>query len=458
MLNLDETEPLWILIWRKGWKTQDWLTTSFFSGVLITEFYKMLISVYPLCITEIWTLLGAQSLFIVGLLNIVSLICLSLMLGWVIYSIHLASIAIHTFENQYQPLVDMWKIQNPIYYDLLKKLITQEDFVSLSQWLNHEGVPESIKEYLLNEEACENLEKVISLLQLIFTSENRDADTKQQLLELLSHHFDNPSQNESIENICQLGLLLWDGAFLDSDRFIDILKNSSAYTNYLPQLQNAHQQPDLLQQLLETPSLMIYYSKCIEHYPNQPLEIAKIINSLIPYLKGEYPPPISQEMFVWLSQTYHDDPDTFLQIWKKTYEHPHLDFIQSVIREHKNLPNFDKHLMAILNIENPRMDMVPMIKGALHFKIPLEHISQCQHLQTLHLCLECCLDHFPHDDVIKIIDQLEMIETKLKKHPERLQDIIHRIFHPQANSIFHRFNFMGLTGFNHSSTLMTKNI
>ncbi|NBX85099.1 MAG: hypothetical protein EBQ95_05770 [Gammaproteobacteria bacterium] len=457
MYQQDESEPLWILIWRKGWQTQDWLTTSFFSGVLITEFYKILISVYPLCITEFWILLGANSLFIIGLLNILALICLSLILGWFIYSIQLASIAIHTFENQYQPLVDMWKIQNPIYYDLLKTMITQEEFVSLSQWLNHDGVPESIKEYLLNEEACENLEKVISLLQLILTSENRDINTKQQLLELLGKHFDDPSQNERIENICHLGLLLWDGAFLNSEKFIDILKNSSAYTNYLPQIQNAYQQPDLLQQLLETPQLMIYYAKCIEQYPNQPQETAKIIHSLIPYLNGEYPLPIEQEIFEWLCQTYHDSPETFLKIWHKIHDHQHLEFIQSVIKQHKNLPNLDKNLMDITNIENPRMEMVSIIKAALHFKIPFELISQCQHLQTLHLCLECCLINFPNDNVIKIMDNLEIIEKKLKTHPDSLQQLINRIFHPQSHSIFHRLSLINLPSSNHSNLFFSKN-
>ena len=439
MQEAQEKDPLWLIIWNKEWRTIDWLATSMVSSVLISEMYQIIASVYPLFLSHLWLHLGINSILIVGFLNFGTWVMLSLALGWAIYSLHLASRSIHTFENDYQPLIDLWTIQNPIPDEIIKKLITKENFVTLAQWLNNEEIPQVIKDYLQNADNCNHISKVISLLQLIFENENPDTKFKNFFIELFNHPNADENQVERIEHICELALFLWDGKLHESEDFYKILEKNADYSNYLPQLELAQSNGDLLQILLETPSLMKFYASSLELYPNQPNESLTLIKSLASYMREEYPLPIKRDIFIWLFSAYKERPAEWLPIWKKLCTHPNIESLQNVLEKIMVHPNAINHISEVLELQHPDESMLPGIEIFLTFNIPCQSLESCEHLDLLQRSMKAYLEATQsptQTELLKIRDNIGMIHDKLQKNPNNLSNIIHQLLKPKSPTFF----------------------
>lgn len=429
-----ENEPLWLIIWHKKWRTLDWLSTSLVSSILISEVYQITLSVYPLLLTQIWLQIGVSSVFLMGILNIGTWILLSLALGWAIYSLHLASLSINDFENDYQPLIDLWTIQNPISDELIKKIITQENFVSLAQCLSHEDVPDVVKTYLQNADNCEHISKVITLLQLVFGTDNNNDKTKKFFIELFNKPDAEGDQSERIQNICELALFLWDGKLADSEDFMRILEKNSDFNNFLPQLEFAQSDSDLLQILLETPSLMKFYAKSLELYPNQPEESMSTIKTLAPYIRGEYKGPVKQDIFVILFDKFRDNPDLWIPIWNRLHSHPNIDSMQNIL-ENINLTMLNgEQIMDILKISQPIDEMVNLIPVFLRFQIPCSSLEKCTNLNLYYSSIDAYLKMTSQpnqEDVLNIQNNMLIIQQKYQKKPDQLNKIVDKILHPE---------------------------
>ena len=372
---LPKEQAAWIKLWHKNWNYTHWLMTSMITTVISSEIYSILLSIYPEFLNIFWLNLGITSSTFASILTFSTILGLGVLSGLIFYSLQLFVFSLKSANNDYKPLINLWKTYNHQHDFAVNQLFTDENFRKLSMFLKDQPLPAPIVHFLSNNQNIEQIKSVLNMLKRIWQIEGVDNKLKALTLNILSEVSKSEHTQQHIDNIAQLCNLLLDNHEFNENTVIKALDNSSLLQPLLPKLQQITFPKDLLYKLIAEPKLMEYFLVAQELFSGQDERIIHDIEILYLYLVNDLSHPesyaefkksqtpnanhavISPDCFIWL-QSFQHQPTIFLTILDNLLHHPKLDWIEHSIvfmadkEEFKSFihnPNHASHLTTLFN-------------------------------------------------------------------------------------------------------------
>lgn len=354
----------WVKLWVLNWNYSHWLMTSIISTVLCSEVYSILLSVYPDFLAAFWFNLGVSSSFIASTLAISTVLMTGLLSGWLIYSAHLAYYAFKTANHDYQPLIDLWQNYNHSHGELIDKLLTDQNFYSLSKYLQEQNLPEPIKGFLSNQQNIHQVNKVMNLLKRIWQIEKLDDKIKALSVNILSEFSKSDSSQEHLDNIWNLCDMLLSKNEFTHENVLKSLENSQQLKSYVPTLSQLSMHKDLLHKMIEEPKLMEFFLAAQEEFQGQDERINHDIELLHLYLVNKLEQAevfkqfkilnaskamVTPVCFSW-AKNFTEQPHKFIKLWDNLLHHPNLQWFEGALGLMLEQP--EKYNTMLLNFDS----------------------------------------------------------------------------------------------------------
>lgn len=338
----------WTQLWRKHWSYTEWLISSAISSVIVGEIYALFLIVYPNFMLNLWLAIGISSMTLATGLTYGLIVLTGLLLGWLIYSAHLAILSLQAADKDYQPLIDLWTSFNQDQKDIINALISDESFLKLSKFLSEQSLPEPILSFLQKSQNFGEIKKLMELLKKIWSIEHMGDKLKTLTLNILSEFITEGDAAEKIEKISNLCQLLVQTNQFNHEMVAKTLEKRSEFNPYLTQLQTLTSQQDLLHKLIEEPKLMPFYVAAQASFANEAQRIAQNTESLYFYIRYELANPqalahfnslniatprplnVKPSIYNWLKQDYFSQPQVFIQLWDRFTRHPFSEWLQPI--------------------------------------------------------------------------------------------------------------------------------
>ena len=243
----NSTNKSWFLIWKKDWSIYNWLMTSVISSIIIGEVYTVALSMYPNFMLSLWLSLGINSIALCTMLTVLSIIGVGLILGALFYSAHLAYQSMLTLEQHYQPLIAIWSSNKELCDFILKNLLTDENFLKITNILKSDIFAPHLKDFLQNHNNLDAIKELITLLQKIWSQDNITDSAKLMVLSMFTKYLKADGQAQHINNIFNLMSLLVSNHDFNFENIIRALENSSEIDSVVRNMQGVTTEEEIMQ-------------------------------------------------------------------------------------------------------------------------------------------------------------------------------------------------------------------
>ena len=337
LLNVSDQNlihPTWYMLCLKNWNYSHWLMTSTISSLILTELGAVVLSAYPGLLSHLWLSLGTTSSLTIGILSGTAIISLGLITGWLIYAGHLAYKAFTSLAVDYEPLMKLWSTNHQTYGIIFKKLLENDNFLSLSRLIKNYPGAQGLHDYLQDPKNIASVRKILQLLDKIWSTDRIDQQLKMVILHLLSEHMQTDEAEEHIDNIYALCEILWRNEEEDHELLLKVFKNTSLLEPHVKDLQSLATNPELFKQCIDEPNLIPYQLASLSKGQNKPIQ------ALYAYLKqdesskilnGACQVPVAKQIYQIVHKCHGKNPEFFINIWDKLLQHPQLAIIERLI-------------------------------------------------------------------------------------------------------------------------------
>lgn len=414
----------WLDLWKNHWSYRHWLICSGITSLLSMEFYNLFLSIYPDAFMNLYLSWGIQSMFLSTIISYAGILALGLLSGWILYSAHLAYLAIKTNINTIQPIIALWQSSTNDNQLFFQQLFQDENFIKLSKFLNQVSIPLGFKEFIKKGEHTKELQSIITLLCRLWSIQKPSEKIQLLTLKILEDLNFQHDFKPQMEKISSLIAVLTQAGGVNEELFNKAIELQEDLHLEHPLFSKVCNNQDLLVKMIEHPEIaecVLDYEEHIDTASGVGIgHINQFCDSLIhPQSKLEH----------WLITHFAHSRAEYIQLWERYYRQPCQTKLEKLIifmdaqPECENIFRDASCCLQLFNIFN-RADFIssedfPRICANLEFLVNEQALQFSQALMILHhrqlfttTIIERIIAFKNIDEIMEIINQPAKLSTE----------------------------------------------
>ena len=322
-----QTRSNWYMLYLKNWNYTHWLVTSAICSLIFSEVAAVVLSAYSGVFSSIWLVLGITSSLSIAILSGAIILSFGLFAGWLLYACHLGYQATSSLEFDYEPLAKLWSVNGQNYGFIFKKLLKDDHFLALSRHIKYKAEAKGLHDYLQNPKNNASSQKVLHLLDRLWSANTLDQQAKMAGVFFLSSYMQSADAEDHIDNIFMLSQILWQNNVTNQDLFVKVIENSSRLKPHKNELQSLSAEVGQLSQYIADPSLL---------KSRWPLGSAVAAEEFKTDDESRLASSAQNATALQVEQTitglYEKKTDIRQRLWHKLIQHPQLVSVEALIQ------------------------------------------------------------------------------------------------------------------------------